>query len=232
MHEILFPSPFGTPPSPEVVAGRASSPFPRASQDVRACLSSRMRRACMPRHAFEPVSRALCGAGGEGRDWSTLRAAALWPGMSRDEVPERTLVDGRGVRFTVRDFLKAMFEPYPDLPEMQGGRELRGQKGGLAHGGDGCAHEPVVALVAARNMKPSPGADLGNARIIGLAEWWCGPTPARNPVRRDLLPAEGRRQSGSTSVSSKASPPHPCRPSRPKRILRPFRCFISMTTSS
>ncbi len=125
MHEILFPSPFGTPPSPELVA-----------------------------------------------------RAALWPGMSRDEVPERTLVDGRGVRFTVRDFLKAMFEPYPDLPEMQGGRELEARKAGWRMAVTDALTSPVVALVAARNEAAVRGRISGNARIIGLAEWWCGPTPA------------------------------------------------------
>ena len=36
----------------------------------------------------------------------------------------------------------------------------------------------VVALVAARNEAAVRGRISGNARIIGLAEWWCGPTPA------------------------------------------------------
>lgn len=132
MHEILFPSPFGTPPSPELVARARLVPVPEGFTGRAGVLVFEDEAGMHAEHAFEPVSRALCGAGGEGRDWSTLRAAALWPGMSRDEVPERTLVDGRGVRFTVRDFLKAMFEPYPDLPEMQGGRELEARKAGCA----------------------------------------------------------------------------------------------------
>lgn len=63
-------------------------------------------------YAFEPVSR------GVGRDWSTLREVDLWPGMPREAVPERTLVDGRGEAFTVRDFLKTMFRsPTPTSPK-------------------------------------------------------------------------------------------------------------------
>ena len=109
MHEILFPSPFGTPPSPELVARARLVPVPEGFTGRAGVLVFEDEAGVHAEHAFEPVSRALCGAGGEGRDWSTLRAAALWPGMSRDEVPERTLVDGRGVRFTVRDFLNVMF---------------------------------------------------------------------------------------------------------------------------
>ena len=151
MHEILFPSPFGTPPSPEVVARARLVPVPEGFTGRAGVLVFEDEAGVHAEHAFEPVSRALCGAGGAGRDWSTLRAAALWPGMSRDEVPERTLVDGRGVRFTVRDFLKAMFEPYPDLPEMQGGRELEARKAGWRMAVTDALTSPVVALVAARN---------------------------------------------------------------------------------
>lgn len=178
MHEILFPSPFGTPPSPELVARARLAPVPAGFTGRAGVLVFEDEAGVHAEHAFEPVSRALCGAGGEGRDWSTLRAAALWPGMSRDEVPERTLVDGRGVRFTVRDFLKAMFEPYPDLPEMQGGRELEARKAGWRMAVTDALTSPVVALVAARNEAAVRGRISGNARIIGLAEWWCGPTPA------------------------------------------------------
>ena len=154
MHEILFPSPFGTPPSPELVARARLAPVPAGFTGRAGVLVFEDEAGVHAEHAFEPVSRALCGAGGEGRDWSTLRAAALWPGMSRDEVPERTLVDGRGVRFTVRDFLKAMFEPYPDLPEMQGGRELEARKAGWRM-------EPRRGARCGTKRSRRPGADLG-----------------------------------------------------------------------
>ena len=110
MHEILFPSPFGTPPSPELVARARLVPVPEGFTGRAGVLVFEDEAGMHAEHAFEPVSRALCGAGGEGHDWSTLRAAALWPGMSRDEVPERTLVDGRGVRFTVMALSSSLFE--------------------------------------------------------------------------------------------------------------------------
>lgn len=95
MHEILFPSPFGTPPSPELVARARLVPVPEGFTGRAGVLVFEDEAGMHAEHAFEPVSRALCGAGGEGRDWSTLRAgdwstlraAALWPGMSRARCP-------------------------------------------------------------------------------------------------------------------------------------------------
>lgn len=87
MHEILFPSPFGTPPSPELVARARLVPVPEGFTGRAGVLVFEDEAGMHAEHAFEPVSRALCGAGGEGRDWSTLRAAALWPGCRGTRCP-------------------------------------------------------------------------------------------------------------------------------------------------
>ena len=63
MHEILFPSPFGTPPSPELVARARLVPVPEGFTGRAGVLVFEDEAGMHAEHAFEPVSRALCGAG-------------------------------------------------------------------------------------------------------------------------------------------------------------------------
>lgn len=176
MNAQLFPSPFGVPPSETLLRNAALAPLPAGFTGRAGVLVWEDASGEHADYAFEPVSR------GVGRDWRALSEDDLWPGMPRESVPERTLVDGRGEAFTVRDFLKTMFEPYPDLPEMQGGRELEARKAGWRFAVADALSSPVVVLMARRNELAARGEAGG--RILGLAEWWCGPTPGHE-VRFD-----------------------------------------------
>ncbi len=176
MNSPQFPSPFGVPPSEVLLRHAARAPIPEGFTGRAGVLVWADDAGEHADHAFEPALR------GVGRDWRSLSEDDLWPGMSREAVPERMLVDGRGEAFTVRDFLKTMFEPYPDLPEMQGGRELEARKAGWRFAVTDALSSPVVALMARRNELAPRGKAGG--RILGLAEWWCGPTPGHE-VRFD-----------------------------------------------
>ena len=87
MHEILFPSPFGTPPSPELVARARLAPVPAGFTGRAGVLVFEDEAGVHAEHAFEPVSRALCGAGGEGRDWSTSGRRRSGPGCRGTRCP-------------------------------------------------------------------------------------------------------------------------------------------------
>lgn len=65
---------------------------------------------------------------------------------------------------------------------MQGGRELEARKAGWRFAVTDALSSPVVVLTARRNARAARGEACG--RILGLAEWWCGPTPAHE-VRFD-----------------------------------------------
>lgn len=56
MHEILFPSPFGTPPLPELVARARLAPVPAGFTGRAGVLVFEDEAGVHAEHAFEPVS--------------------------------------------------------------------------------------------------------------------------------------------------------------------------------
>ena len=62
MHEILFPSPFGTPPSPELVARARLAPVPAGFTGRAGVLVFEDEAGVHAEHAFEPVSREQSAA--------------------------------------------------------------------------------------------------------------------------------------------------------------------------
>lgn len=176
MESPLFPSPFGVPPSETVRRHARLASVPEGFNGRAGVLVWEDEAGEHADYAFEPVSR------GVGCSWTTLTEDMLWPGMSREAVPERTLVDGNGESLTLKDFLKDMFAPYPDLPEMQGGRELEARKASWRFAVADALSSPVVALISQWNVERVKGNRSG--RILGLAEWWCGVTPGHE-VRFD-----------------------------------------------
>lgn len=82
----------------------------------------------------------------------------------------------------MRDFLKAMFEPYPDLPEMAGRRELEARKAGWRMAVTDALTSPRRGARCGTKRSRRPGAVSGNARIIGLADGGAADARARNTI--------------------------------------------------
>ena len=172
MSAARFPTPFGRVPDALLLDARHRVRVP-AGFSGRCGLMVEARDGVRTiRTAFEPVRRGL------GTDYRCLTAAGLWPECAADEVPQAVLIDGRGEIFTFGEFLAEMFAPYPDLPEMQGGRELAVRKAQWRFAFADALTSPAVALLREHNVRRD-GSD-----ILGMMEWWAGESPAHE-IRHD-----------------------------------------------
>ena len=148
MHEILFPSPFGTPPSPELVARARLAPVPAGFTGRAGVLVFEDEAGLVRCGRRRPRLVDPQGGGALARDVEGRGARAHARRRTRREVYGEGLSQG-DVRALPRSARNA------------GRARARGQKGGLAHGGDGCAHEPRRGARCGTKRSRRPGADLG-----------------------------------------------------------------------
>lgn len=109
-------------------------------------------------------------ADGFASNWSAVRAEQLWPQMDESEVPDATLIDGRGERFTLVDFLSQLFADYPEKPWNQGGEALARRKARWRAAIVKSLASPSVALINAFNQST-------DTRALAMGEVWLGASP-------------------------------------------------------
>ena len=111
--------------------------------------------------------------------WQRTLAADIWPGLEDDDVPPIVLTNGLGQTKTLHTLIDEVFAPFPKRDDDHGGREQAVRRalwrGFLLDG----VMSPSVQLLLAFNASLANGRFKDSRpRVIGLTEWWVGPSPA------------------------------------------------------
>ncbi|MGN1209951.1 MAG: hypothetical protein ACI4SV_06585, partial [Duodenibacillus sp.] len=142
---------------PERFAGRAGIAIIAEAGELRVLLALEPS----PKHYYWQKSR--------------LSPERLWPGMRADEVPCVVLTDAAGAKKTLAERLEEIFEPFPVRDYHRGGKEQEVRRGLWRRALTDALTAPSVVLAERINTRhPS-------AKLLELAEWWCGRSPTFEP---------------------------------------------------
>lgn len=106
---------------------------------------------------------------------SRLSADRLWPGMRADELPAVALTDAAGNTKTLAERLDEIFEPFPARDYHRGGKEQEVRRGLWRRALTDALTSPSVVLAERINTLHK------EAKLLELAEWWCGRSPTFEP---------------------------------------------------
>ena len=184
LDDSTMPDFFTTAPNEALVRAQQNAPVPAGLVGRAGVLLVKTPAGeTQTYYAWEPLSGPEAGFV---PSWEDLRAETLWAERAAAAVPHVPLIDANGQRFTLNDFLAALFADYPDKPLTQGGTTIERRKGLWREAMVRALSSPAVQLLLGYNERRAAACASGAplAQPIGLAEWWVGPSP-QHAIRHD-----------------------------------------------